>query len=59
MIVELKLNNELMELVEIMAERLGLSVPEFIQNSLESAAIEAHKDFIYAQVLETAKGLGD
>ena len=47
MIIKLKLNKELLELIEMMAERENMSVPKWIQDTLETAAIENQKELLY------------
>lgn len=51
MIIELRLNKELMELIEMVAERENISVPQWIQDNLESAAIENQKELLYSLYL--------
>ena len=54
MIVEMRLNRELMELIQMIAERTGVSVPEWIQDNLEKAAIEANMSAMYKLFAENS-----
>lgn len=55
MIIEMILNPDLFLIIETLAERDNISVPQWIQDNLEKSAHEEQKEYIYREYINTFK----
>lgn len=52
MTIELKLNPDLLKIIETLADKECVSVPQWIQDNLEKSAHEIQKEIVYRMYLD-------